>query len=62
MQQTWKQNQTNTELMGDISVPQKQYLQSKTKDVPFPGGETFKVRTSPLPSEFQQEGFHPRDF
>lgn len=62
MQQTWKQNQTNTQWMGYISVAQKQYLQSKTKDVLFPGGDTFKVRTAPLPSEFQHEGLHPGDF
>lgn len=62
MQQTRGKNQTNTQLMGNISVPQKQYLQSKTKDVLSPGGSTFKVGTSPLPSEFQHEGLHPGDF
>lgn len=57
-----EKNQTNTQLMGNISVPQKQYLQSKTKDVLSPGGSTFKVGTSPLPSEFQHEGLQPGDF
>lgn len=48
--------------MEYISVPQKQYLQSKTKDLLFPGGDTFKVRVSPLPSEFQHEGLYLGDF
>lgn len=62
MQQTRKQNQTNTQLRGNISVPQNQYLQSKTKDVLSPGGNTFKVKISALHSEFQHEGLQPGDF
>lgn len=61
-QQTRKQNQTNTELMENISVPQKEYLQSKTKDVLSPDGNTFKAGTSPQLSEFQHEGLHLGDF